>query len=107
MPRTLRVNSATGKAASRTDLGSKLHGWGSPHLELARLTVDKLPIRPSPRVNSHTRKKAVMIAYCRAGSGRAVVDKRATFIVHGGGYSCERVIVKRLVSALCFFWCDS
>ena len=46
---------------------------GSPHSELARLTVSELPSRYVVRVNRHTLKKAVMAAYDGAGFGRAIV----------------------------------
>lgn len=51
---------------------------GSPHLELARLTVSKLLTRCVRRVNRHTHKKAVMIFYPHAGPGQVLVDTQAT-----------------------------
>ena len=73
---------------------------GSPHSELAGLTVRKLPTRPVRRVSRHTRKKAVMIIYVDVGCDRVCVDKRATTVVHDSGYSPERMIANGLVSAV-------
>lgn len=51
---------------------------GSPHSELARLTVSKLLTRNVRRVNRHTPKKAVMVIDWHARFGAMSVDKRAT-----------------------------
>ena len=75
---------------------------GSPHSELARLTVAELPSRHVRRVNRHTPKKAVMAAYVGAGFGRAAVDKRATVVRQVGRYSRQRVAANDVVSVVHF-----
>ena len=76
---------------------------GSPHSEPARLTVSELPTRYAARVNRHTPKKAVMVAYVGAGFGWAAVDRRATVARQRGRYSRQRVAVNDVVSVVLFF----
>ena len=76
---------------------------GGPCSEPARLTVSELPTRYAARVNRHTPKKAVMVAYVGAGFGWAAVDRRATVARQRGRYSRQRVAVNDVVSVVLFF----
>lgn len=44
-----------------------------------------------------------MVIYCHVDFGRVAVDKRATIVMHGCGYSRKRMTANGLVSAVLYF----